>query len=140
MNTWRQFFRYGLVGIVGFAVDASTLAIMLAAGAGALDGRAVSYVVAGSCTWVLNRRWTFHDRSDRRARQWGRFLAVNTLGGAVNYGVYAFLVLHWHDSSTMFPIFAVAVGSLCGYVINFLLSKHVVFATTKTATNLRAST
>jgi putative flippase GtrA len=127
LTPWAQFARFGLVGVIGFAVDASTLTLMLAAGVGLLDGRAVSYVIAGTCTWLLNRRWTFRDRSDRLGRQWAQFLAASLCGSAANYGVYALLVSHSHASSMMFPVFAVGVGSLCGFPINFLLSKHIVF-------------
>jgi putative flippase GtrA len=59
LKSWKEFLRFGLVGVIGFAVDASTLAMMLMADAGVLRGRAVSYVAAASCTWALNRRWTF---------------------------------------------------------------------------------
>jgi putative flippase GtrA len=127
LKSGGQFFRFGLVGIVGFAVDASTLTIMLTVNAGLLWGRAVSYFAAASCTWALNRRWTFHDRSSRRASQWAKFLAVNSCGGLVNYGVYALLVLRLHELSVILPVFAVGVGSICGLTVNFLLSKHMVF-------------
>jgi putative flippase GtrA len=122
-----QFVRFGLVGIAGFAVDAAVLALALVLGAGVFWGRGISYVAAASCTWALNRRWTFRDRSSGWAAQWARFLAVNALGGAVNYGVYAFLVLHHDGVSIVFPVFAAAVGSLCGLAFNFLLSKRMVF-------------
>jgi putative flippase GtrA len=70
LKPWREFFRFGLVGVVSFTVDASTLAIMLTAGLSVLWGRAVSYVAAATCAWALNRRWTFRDLSTRRARRW----------------------------------------------------------------------
>jgi putative flippase GtrA len=127
LKSWKEFVRFAVVGVIGFTVDASTLAIMLMAGAGVLWGRAVSYVAAASCTWALNRRWTFHDQSSRRVRQWAQFLAVNLLGGAVNYSIYALLVLHLNGSSIILPVIAVAFGSICGLAINFLLSKHIIF-------------
>jgi putative flippase GtrA len=98
LRTWEQFFRFGFVGIVGFA----------------------------SCTWLLNRRWTFNDRSRSPARQWAWFLAANSCGGFVNYGVYAFLVLH-SNALANYPVLAVAIGSISGLTINFLLSKYLVF-------------
>jgi putative flippase GtrA len=121
------FFRFGAVGIIGFAVDATTLALMLSLGMGFYSGRACSYVAAASCTWALNRSWTFHDRSSRRARQWAQFLAVNSIGGAVNYSVYALIVSHLGGASLVFPLLAVAAGSICGLAVNFLLSKRLVF-------------
>ena len=99
MKSWKEFPRFGVVGVIGFTVDASTLAIILMAGGGVLWGRAISYVAAASCTWALNRRWTFHDRSTRRARQWAQFLAVNSFGGAVNK------LWHLHRSCRSFKRF-----------------------------------
>ena len=124
----EQFFRFSLVGILGFAIDATVLSLALVAHTGLLPGRCISYLVAASCTWLLNRRWTFPDRRRSPVKQWLRFLAANSFGGALNYGVYAFLVLHWHIF-TLFPAFAVAIGSVSGLASNFLLSKFVVFET-----------
>lgn len=126
LRTWEQFFRFGFVGIVGFAVDATVLSLALMVHAGLLPGRAISYFVAASCTWLLNRRWTFNDRSRSPARQWAWFLAANSCGGFVNYGVYAFLVLH-SNALANYPVLAVAIGSISGLTINFLLSKYLVF-------------
>jgi len=50
LKSWKEFLHFDVFGVIGFAVDASTLAIMLMAGAGVLWGRAVSYVAAASCT------------------------------------------------------------------------------------------
>jgi hypothetical protein len=50
LKSWKEFLHFGVVGVIGFAVDASTFAIMLMASAGVLWGRAVSYVAAASCT------------------------------------------------------------------------------------------
>jgi putative flippase GtrA len=80
-----------------------------------------------SCTWALNRRWTFHNRSSRRMRQWAQFLVVNSFGGAVNYGIYTLLVLHLNGSSMILHVIAVAAGSICGLAINFFLSKRMIF-------------
>lgn len=121
------FFRFAAVGVVGFLVDATTLTLMLALGSGFYLGRACSYVTAATCTWALNRSWTFRDKSSRRARQWARFLAANTVGGAANYGIYALIVSHFGGASLGLPVLAVAIGSICGLAVNFLLSKRLVF-------------
>jgi putative flippase GtrA len=127
MSDLAAFFRFGAVGVIGFVVDAMTLVLMLSLGTGFYWGRACSFVVAASCTWALNRRWTFQDESNRRARQWVKFLSVNSIGGAVNYGVYAFIVSHLDGAAVVLSISAVAAGSISGLAINFLLSKRLVF-------------
>jgi putative flippase GtrA len=123
-----QFLRFALVGIAGFVVDAATLyTAMHYAGANHYGGRLISYLVAASVTWALNRRFTFHARrSARPLHEWGRFLASNALGGLLNYTTYAILVA---SSSTVFehPVLGVAAGSSAGLLFNFTLSRRFVF-------------
>jgi putative flippase GtrA len=123
-----QLLRFGSVGTVGFVVD--SLALLLAIHGLGLDpyrGRLVSFLVAASTTWALNRRFTFHDRRRARlTRQWASFLAVNGLGGLVNYATYALLVARL-DPVTAWPVLGVAAGSLAGLAFNFTLSRRLVF-------------
>jgi putative flippase GtrA len=123
-----EMFRFGVVGGVGFLVDAGVLLAMLALGLGPYGGRVVSYVVAASATFALNRAWTFRAQPKNAApvRQWALFLALNLIGFACNYGAYAALI------STIplvarYPVLGVAAGSLAGMTGNFLLSRRYVF-------------
>jgi putative flippase GtrA len=127
MNDFAVFLRFGMVGVIGFVVDAAILALMLSLGLGFYWGRACSYATAASCTWALNRSWTFHDGNSRRVRQWAQFLAMNSIGGAVNYGVYALIVSYLDGAYLVLPFLAIATGSICGLGVNFALSKRFVF-------------
>jgi putative flippase GtrA len=123
----RQFLTFGLVGTAGFLVDSAALYLCLAAGANHYTGRALSYLVAATFTWAMNRRFTFHDRRDAsRLREWARFLVANSLGGALNYATYAVLV---STSPLVFdrPILGVAAGSIAGLGANFIVSRYFVF-------------
>ncbi len=131
---WRllgEMFRFGLVGVAGFVVDAGVLQGLLALGAGPYEGRLVSYVAAASATFLLNRAFTFRDRpkSATPMRQWVLFLALNLVGFACNYGTYAALVA-WVPLVAAWPVLGVAAGSLAGMVGNFLLSRRFVFGAT----------
>jgi putative flippase GtrA len=126
-RTVLQFLRFGVVGTVGFVVDTAVLYGGLALGLGLYGGRALSYLVAASTTWALNRAWTFRGQGDAPAmRQWALFLVLNLVGFAFNYGTYAALV-----SGVAFvaqhPVIGVAAGSLAGMMGNFLLSRRFVF-------------
>jgi len=123
-----EMFRFGVVGTAGFLVDALVLTIGLHAGAGPWLGRALSYVVAVSVTFSLNRAWTFRaaDRSRPMAQDWGLFALVNLVGFACNYGTYAALIAGV-PLIREFPVLGVAAGSLAGMAGNFLLSKRYVF-------------
>jgi len=122
-----QMLRFGVVGCVGFVVDTLTLYVALALGAGLYAGRALSYLVAASGNWALNRVWTFRAASRHSAgRQWLLFLAANLLGFAINYGTYAALVANLPVAAAH-PVLGVAAGSLAGMSMNFLLSRSFVF-------------
>jgi putative flippase GtrA len=123
------FVRFGIVGVAGFVVDAATLALMMWLGAGLYLGRVCSYLAAATCTWALNRNWTFRDIEvdGNRFTQWARFLAANSVGGAINYGAYSLILSGYHSNSLALPVLAVAIGSITGWAINFILSRYLVF-------------
>jgi len=124
----RQLLSFAGVGVIGFIADASALYIaMRLLGAGLYSGRLLSYLVAATTTWALNRRYTFRElRSENKLAEWGRFLAANAVGGLVNYATYAILVT-WVTPVAIYPVLGVAAGSIAGLSVNFLLSRHIVF-------------
>lgn len=127
--TILQFLRFGVVGVAGFLVDAGVLTAMIWLGLGPYAGRVMSYLVAASTTFALNRAWTFRSASREApvASQWGRFLLLNLIGFAANYGTYAALVAGTAIVAAH-PVIGVAAGSLAGMFINFGLSRRYVFA------------
>lgn len=127
-KTIEQFLRFGVVGTVGFLVDSAVLLGMLALGLGPYGGRVISYVAAASTTFALNRAWTFRtaNRDAPVANQWGRFLLLNLVGFAANYGTYAALIASVPVVAAH-PVLGVAAGSVAGMFINFGLSRRFVF-------------
>ncbi len=123
-----EMLRFGVVGTVGFLVDALVLTLGLHVGTGPWLGRALSYVAAVTVTFSLNRAWTFRGagRSRPVAQDWGLFALVNLVGFACNYGTYAALIAGV-PFVREFPVLGVAAGSLAGMAGNFLLSKRYVF-------------
>lgn len=118
--------RFAGVGATTFFIDAGVLAAVLALAPGRFYvGRVVSYLVAASAGWWLNRRFTFASRSARR-REWLRYLAANLSGGLANYTVYAALIT-LSPLCRAHPVLAVAAGSLAGLVLNFAASRRFVF-------------
>lgn len=126
-----EFLRFGVVGTVGFVVDTAVLYVGLALGLGLYGGRAVSYLVAATTNWALNRLWTFRGRGDGPAhRQWALFLVVNLIGFAMNYGTYAALIA-FVPLVAAHPVLGVAAGAIAGMFGNFLLSRRLVFGVKK---------
>jgi putative flippase GtrA len=124
----QEFLRFGVVGGVGFVVDTAVLYGAIRLGAGLYLGRAVSYVVAATTTWALNRAWTFRHRAGGGPahRQWALFVVVNLGGFVLNYGTYALLVT-FVPVVAAHPVLGVAAGSLAGMFSNFFLSRRLVF-------------
>ena len=124
----RQFVAFSAVGVIGFLVDAATLHVVISQlGAGLYGGRVISYLVAASSTWALNRSYTFSaQRSANWAGEWGRFLGANAMGGLVNYATYAVLVTIYSSIAAQ-PVIGVAAGSAAGLLVNFTASRYLVF-------------
>jgi putative flippase GtrA len=127
-----EFLRFGVVGTIGFVVDTAVLYAGLALGLGLYGGRVVSYLVAATTTWALNRLWTFRGRGDGPAhQQWALFLVVNLAGFAMNYGTYAALIA-FVPMVAAHPVLGVAAGAIAGMFGNFVLSRRLVFRARKT--------
>ena len=126
--TRTQFIRFCFVGVIGFCIDATVLLMLVKLfGVGPYIGRVVSYLIAATGTWSLNRRFTFPPSGAAYwHHEWARYVGVNAVGAGVNYGAYAFCV--W--SSTLveqYLILGVAVGSAFGLAVNFTASRYLVF-------------
>lgn len=123
-----QLFRFGVVGVAGFLVDAGVLTVAIAAGLGPWIGRIVSYLAAASTTFALNRAWTFRGRAAAGGigTQWARFVTLNLGGFALNYATYAALIATV-PLVAAHPVLGVAAGSVVGMGANFFLSRHFVF-------------
>ncbi len=134
MNLWkfiqnRRFFLFAVAGVVAFFVDLFALIISREVlGLGLYAGRFISYLAAATCAWYINRTVTFKQVSsnDSIVMQWWKYLWANSVGGVLNYLVYALLVYSFGDHIIVYSL-AVGAGSLSGLVVNYTLSKMFVF-------------
>ena len=128
----RQFLRFAVVGGVGFLIDAAILMLAIdVLHVGLYAGRALSFLIASTAAWALNRNFAFrHAASESRAAEWLRYMFSNTIGGSVNVGTYAWLVLQ-SPIVREHPILGVACGSVAGMLVNFTLLKIFVFRARK---------
>lgn len=124
-----QFLRFGIVGGIGFLVDAGLLWLLLKAGFGYYGGRLLSFLAAATATWILNRSFTFRRESPSAthpAGEWLAYLGLMVIGGVVNYGTYA-ATIELSELVRRFPVLGVALGSIAGMLINFWTAKTMVF-------------
>lgn len=124
-----QFLKFLAVGGVGFVVDAGVLTSLVALGLPAIPARVLSFAVAVSVTWVLNRHWTFVasvGAEPREFRMMSRYFAVQTFGTLCNFAVFSLLISQWTETPwTAFV--ALAAGSAVGLVVNFTGARWLVF-------------
>jgi putative flippase GtrA len=121
-----QFMKFGAVGTVGFLTD-TAIVYALRGALGLYAAGMVSYVLAASGNWALNRVWTFRGQGSGPAhRQWAKFIVANSLGLVLNRGTYAALIATV-PLCVKAPVLAVAAGSVAGMIVNFTLSRRMVF-------------
>ena len=117
-----------VVGGIGFVIDASILAILVHGYSwGDYTARLVSFAVAVTATWYLNRSYVFSARKtlDRRS-EYSRYLAVQLIGMAINFLVYS-LCIATVEIMDQWPVLALAVGSAVALFFNFLGARLFVF-------------
>ena len=126
-----RFFRFALVGGAGFLVNEAALWFALnVLTLGKYGAGIFSFLCAVTFTWWGNRMLTFRDEAASGAsamlREWAKFVAANSFGFAVNYGVYAGLIA-FAPAPLNNPYVALACGTAAGLVFNFVLSQRLVF-------------
>ncbi len=122
----RQFARFGVVGVIGLVID--TAVVYGLRGTFGLYGAGfLAYFVAATGNWMLNRVWTFRGHGTGPAhRQWAMFVITNLVGFVLNRGTYAILVTFVAAAATQ-PVIATSAGAIAGMLVNFTLSRRVVF-------------
>ncbi|MCB8876040.1 GtrA family protein [Acidisoma silvae] len=124
----RQILQFGVVGVCGFLVDnAFVYTAHFVFGMGLILAGLLSFFVAATANWFLNRVWTFRGASTGAVHhEWLRYLATNAVGFALNRGVYIALIA----TSTLcvrHPVIPLAAGSIVAMGINFVMSRRVVY-------------
>lgn len=134
-TTSRQFLAFCLVGAGGFLVDAGALAFAInVLGMQPYSGRVLSYLLAATFTWILNRRLTFGASHGRAWVEWLRYLVMGGVGGGANFAAYSVVVAlstrlpqQYAQFEACAPYVGVAIGSAIGLMVNFTLAKKLVF-------------
>jgi putative flippase GtrA len=121
-----QLFRYAIAGSVGFLVDGGILYLLVSSGAGPYESRAISFPLAVTVTWLINRYFTFAGARRGGTRQYAAYFGLQVGAAAVNFATYS-AVLWAIGVSPAKSVLALAVGSVIGLAINFFGCKFFVF-------------
>lgn len=128
MHIAKRFGSFFSVGSLGFVVDASTLHLLtIWINLDSYSARLISFSIAVTTTWALNRLLTFRDRrTSNLLIEWLRFVAANSLGFAINFAIYS-LAVFLLPTTAYELLLALALGSLAGLFSNFLLTHNFVY-------------
>ena len=124
----KQVSQFAIVGGIGFVADASVLAVLhYGLGMGLVGSRIISFAVAVTLTWYLNRHNTFSEqKDDRAAREWSRYATVHTFGAAINMAIF-FTLVQQYELMKAKPLIALAIASGVVMFVNFFVSKYIAF-------------
>jgi len=143
-ETIRQFAKFFLVGIMNTLVDLIVLNIETIL-TGAKDGigysiqKSISFIVAVTFSYFLNKHWTFEDQSkEKEGKKFSQFMFVSIIGMFINVAVSSLVVTYLKQPinemlrlSFLTDQIWVNLGALCGTAIglfwNFIGYKIWVF-------------
>ena len=125
----RRLPGFVLVGAIGFLIDAGILtALMKGLGFGHYGARAISFTIAVTATWYMNRRWVFERNAIRMSsREYTSYLSVQVIGALINLSVFA-AVIEFVPGLVKIPVIPLAVGAAVALMFNFGASNRFVFS------------
>ena len=124
----KSFALFVLAAAVGFVVDAGVVTFLVRELAwGPWEGRLVSFPLAVTSTWLLNRRYAFRGaaRGDQRD-EYAAYWAIQLAGAAVNFGIFG-LCLHLAPVLAEWPFVPVAIGGFAAMLFNFTVARCTVY-------------
>lgn len=128
-SQFNSFFKYSLVGCVGFMVDAGALLFLDTAGMNSLLSRAVSISLALVVTWLIHRNFTFNVKASPTLNELFKYIACNAFGAAINYITYSILYLFLLRNDQLIAMF---ISSFVALAFNYSGAKRLVFQKPKT--------
>ena len=118
---WVQLFKFGVVGVMGYAVNLTAFSLLSElADVHYLAAAVAAFAIAVTNNFVWNRVWTFRGSPGHAGFQAARFLIVSVAALGINLAVLALLVDAAGLSAVPAQALAVAVAMPCNFVGNKL--------------------
>lgn len=123
----QELTKFVFVGGVGFCIDGGLLTLLMKLDWGVLPARSLSFMSAVTCTWLLNRNWTF-DREEPVGvrKEYASYIATQIAGAGINLLVF-FLLIGLYPAWRNTPLIPLAVGAAVSLIFNYTVSKKYVF-------------
>ena len=123
----KALFFFAVSGGIGFLIDVSVyyLTSLLVS---YYIARLISFISAVLFTWWFNRNVTFNDviKNSNIIIEFFKYLSSMIVGGLLNYITFI-LSMNTFDMVKLYPIIGLALGSIVGMFINFILSRFIVY-------------
>lgn len=88
----RQIIKFGTVGFSGTIIDLGIYNLFgIVFGINIYLARTISFILAASSNYCLNRIWTFRSQEEKVVRQYGQFFIVSAIGLGLNLLIMRFL-------------------------------------------------
>jgi len=116
-----QFIKFNLVGIVNTLVDFSVFTVLTFFGMYYMAAQVISYSCGVVNSFVMNKYWTFGDKSTPHGYEIFKFIAVNGVSLAVSLSIL------YPIKPVLGVLPAKIIATLFSMMINFIGSKLWVF-------------
>lgn len=126
--TSRRLPGFAVVGAIGFLIDASILTLLMTGvGLDHYTARAISFTVAVTSTWYMNRRWVFDRQSVKMSgREYATYVIVQIVGAMINLLVFV-AAIEFIESLRNIPVIPLAMGAGVALLFNYGASSRFVF-------------
>ena len=120
-SNWVQLFKFGLVGASGYVVNLAVFAVLVnAIGVHHIVAAVLSFCVAVTSNFILNRVWTFQARAGHAGFQAVRFFTVSVCALGINLIVLYGLVDLANAPTVASQAIAIAVAMPFNFIGNKL--------------------
>lgn len=122
--TMSKLISFGMIGVANAAIDFGVFSLAYEVfNLPLVPANIIAWLVAVSCSYVMNTMITFRAESGRvlRRKDYLTFVASGFLGMVANTATLLFL-------SQFMPVYAAKIGAIfTAFVVNFAMSHFVVF-------------
>ncbi len=138
-----QFIRFGLIGGLNTGVDLVILITLmtlsgLKAGIAYTAFKAISFCIASTLSYFMNKRWAFKDKSKKKeVQKFSQFFMVSLIGAFINITIASLIVnytkpifdelLNLSIGGTLWGTIGALGGTAFGLIWNFFGYKLIVF-------------
>lgn len=117
-----RFFRFLLVGGIGFVIDSGLTLGLIALGLSPLRARPPAILVAMAFTWLANRHVTFAVGNKKSVSEAVRYSAVALLAALINYLIYSALI-----ALALPPLPAIIIATTVVAIFSYFGYKNFAF-------------